>query len=108
MIAAALGERGEKVVDLAERPLPLLLGHRQILLDSQRREDLAFLRHKGDAEPGAPIRGQPRDVPAGEPYLAAAQPGMTHHSGKQGRLADPISPQHRQRLTHRQVERDAF
>src|SRR5205807_4204275 len=92
-IAASLGERGEKVVDLAERPLPRAFGNRQILLDRQRGEDFALLRHKTDAEPGAPIRGQPRDVPAGKAYLAAVQWRMAHDRGEQRRLADPVAPE---------------
>ena len=99
LIAAALGQGREEVIDACERPLARALGNRQILLDRQGRKDFALLRHKADAEPRAPVRGQARDLPAREANGAAMQPGMAHNSGEQSRLADPVAPQHRQCLT---------
>src|SRR5262249_7297347 len=49
------------------------------------------LRHKADAEPRSPVGRQARDFPAGEANGAAAQSGMAHDRGEQGRLADAIA-----------------
>src|SRR5689334_1589205 len=103
MIAAALGERGEKIIDPSERPWSGALGNRQVLLHRQRGKDLALLRHEADAEPGAPISRECRNLMAGKADAAAVQTGMSHDSGEQGRLADAIASQHRECPPRREI-----
>src|SRR5215472_1050316 len=108
VIATPLRERREEVVNPGERPLSGPLGNQQIFLHRQRREDLAFLRHKPDAQACSPMAAHRRDFPARKPDAAAVKSGVTHNRGEQGRLADPVASQHCERPAQRQIERDAL
>ena len=107
-VPAARGERGKELVDPGERPGPGLRRDNQVLLDRQRREDLALLRHEADAEPRAPVGRQGRDIASGKADMPGMQRGMPHDGREQRRLADPVAAQDRERAAGRQVERDAF
>src|SRR6185437_10100594 len=70
-VDAPLGQRREEIIDALERPAPRPLRDQQILLDRERAENLALLRHEADAEPRAAIRRQRRNLAAGEGDAAA-------------------------------------
>ncbi len=107
-VAAARGEPGKEVVDPRQRPGPGLRGDPQILLDGQRREDLALLRDKADAEPRPAVGRQGRDIAAGKADVPGMQRGMSHDRRQEGRLAHPVAAQDGERAPGRQGERDAF
>src|ERR1051325_6779562 len=110
MIAAVLAprrKRGKEIVDALRRPFARARGYQQVLLDSQRRKDLALLRHERNAETDPAMRRRSRHTPAGETDLAGAQQAMSHDRREQGRLADAVATQYGERSTGRKIERDA-
>src|ERR1051325_11502789 len=111
MIAAVLAprrKRGKETWDALRRPFARARGHQQVLLDGQRRKDLALLRHKCNTETDPAMRRRSRHTPAGETDLAGAQQAMPHDRREQCLLADAVAAQYRERSTGRNIERDVF
>ncbi len=61
-LAARSAKPREQRVDALRRPRPRPGDGGQVLVDGQRLEDVALLRHPADARGGAPVRRQAREV----------------------------------------------
>src|SRR5262249_56513252 len=75
--------------------------------DGERGENLALLRHPGEAVARAPMRGNTRDVAAAPNDGAAADAGEAHDGEKERRLADAVASEQGQAAAVADSERDA-
>ena len=103
-IAAALGQPREQRVDLVERPRSRPRDRGHVLLDRERPEDVALLRHPADAGMRALVRAQPGDVAAVEPDGAAEMAGDADDRVDQRGLAHAVAAEQRQRLAFGDLE----
>src|SRR5262245_58035398 len=78
----------------------------EILLDGERFEDVAFLRHPADAGKGALVRAQRRDVAAIEADTAGEEARHAHDRIDQGGLAHAVAAEQSERLALGERERD--
>src|SRR5258707_432628 len=78
----------------------------EILLDGERFEDVALLRHPADAGKGALVRAQRRDVAAIEADTAGEEARHAHDRIDQGGLAHAVAAEQSERLSLGERERD--
>ena len=81
-------------------------GH-QVLAHGQQREDLAALRHVGDAGAGAGMGGQAGDVAVAPQDAAGADRLVAHDGAQQRGLAHPVAAQHAGNAARRGMKRHA-
>src|SRR6185503_21304183 len=94
VITLALRKTREKIVDAFPRPFALCRRDTQILVDRERGENLALLRHIADAGARTAMRREAGDLLAGELDAAAAQRCQAHDRHQQGRLANAVATEH--------------
>ena len=75
---------------------PALEACQQILLDRQRAENPACLRHVAETALGAERRPAARKIGAVQENAAPMQGGEPHERGEQRRLADAVAPEDRE------------
>src|SRR5207237_10561226 len=97
-ILPALAEAREQLEHPLRRPRPRPRYRSQVLLDRERLEDVALLRHPADAEHRALLRRQPRDVAAAERDGAATIAGDADDRVHQCGLAHAVPAEHGRRL----------
>ncbi len=78
----------------------------QILLDRERLEDLAALRHIGDAEIADLERPQPDELALPEADGSRADRNVAHDRAEQGRLAHAVATHQGDDLALRYVQRE--
>src|SRR5262249_43393077 len=104
-VRPALFEARKEPVHLADGPMAGPCREREVLLDAERREDLAFLGHPADTELRAPVWRQSLDRIPLETDAAALEAGEAHDCEEERALADAISAQHRQAARLGELER---
>ena len=97
MVAPLLQAR-KHLVDPGERPRPRLRHGRHILLDRQRTENVALLRHPADTDTRALVRPHRRDISIGKCERAAEAAGDADDRIDQRGLAGAVAAQQRQHL----------
>ena len=98
-------ERRKEVVDGPQVPSARPCGDRQVLLDRQRGEDLALLRHPAQSPEGAAVGRRRGDLGAAPRDRAAADVRVAHDGQEERGLADPVAPEHRQTASLGEIER---
>ena len=104
-VASTLAQPREQRVDARERPFAGARDDGEVLLDGQRREDVALLRHPPQACARAAVAGNPDDVLAGEADDAAALACRSDERCEQRRLAHAVAAEEREASAF--VEREA-
>ena len=69
---------------------------RQVLLDGERGEDVALLRHPADARAGTLMARHPHEVLPGELHRALRLPRGAHQRREQRRLAHAVAAEERE------------
>jgi hypothetical protein len=105
-IAAPLGQAWEQGIDFVDGPAPRPRHRGEILLDRERFENIALLRHPADTGMGALIGAQSGDVGAVERNGAAEIAGHAHDGVDQSGLAHAVAAQERQRLAFVERQRN--
>ena len=82
------------------------LAHAQVVHDAELRVDVPPLRHVADAEPRAPVHGEPRDVLVLEGDAPAGGPDLPHQRAQQRGLAHAVVAEHAHDLAARDGEID--
>jgi len=93
-VRLALGEARKQFVYSLQVPAPGTRRHGQVLLERQRRENLALLRDPAQTPARPRVRRGGGHVPAAPQDGAAHQPGIAHEGEEQGGLADSVSAEH--------------
>src|SRR4029079_13718191 len=104
---APLLEPREQIVDGLERAAAGACGHGQVLLDIERGEYLALLRHPAKPVACTHMRGEAGDVAAAPGDGAARDAGETRDGEQERRLADAVAPEQGESAAVRDLERDA-
>jgi len=105
-ILPPLGEPRKQRIDLVDGPAARPRHRGEVLLDGERFEDVAFLRHPADPGMRALIRPQPGDVGAVERDAAAEIAGHPDNGVDQRGLAHAVAAKQRQRLAFGERQRD--
>src|SRR5215470_5784948 len=105
-IAAAFLEPRKQLVDARLGPCAGPGHGGEILLDGERFEDVALLRHPADAGKGTLVRAQRRDVAAIEADAAGEEARHAYDRINQGGLAHAVAAEQSERLALGERERD--
>ena len=104
--APALGEPREQRVDARQIPTAGARGHGEVLLNAQRRKDLALLSDPPEPGPRATMGRHPRQVAAAPPHHAASHVRVAHDREEERGLPHPVPSQHREAAPRRDLQRD--
>ena len=97
MLRRRSASAGNRSIDALARPARAAARcDAEVLVDVQRRKDLALLRHIADAQTRALEWSQPLDRLAAERDASGMQRRVADHRRQQRRLADAVAAQHRQ------------
>src|SRR5262245_96337 len=105
-VAAAFGPPRERPVDALGRPWAGPRDRGEVLLDRERLEDVALLRHPADAGMRALVGPQRRDVAAVDRDAAGDEPGHADDRVDQRGLAHAVASEQGERLPLGERERD--
>src|SRR6266705_3208143 len=107
-VLATLGELRKEIVDALEGPASGTHRDAEVLLDRERRKDIAGLRDKADAQSATLVDGQLRDRLALVLDASGVKGRVAHDGRKQRGLADPVPAEDREGAALRQLERDVL
>src|SRR4029453_17904548 len=83
-------------------------GHREVLPDGQRREDLALLGHEAEPAARAPEHREPVQARLAHPDLAAVERRVPDAGGEERGLAHAVPPDHADALAWSHGEREVL